>query len=346
MEKSEDVATADAEVVVGASVHVDDAPAVTETPGGMEEHRASPVSGTVDIKTIDEMNGKIRSLWRERAWEKESASADAKEHSDEIKRIEGEIDKLCKRVEELDVEERINHERKIVEYVSRSTGQTIRTRPLAAADRQEKLDTTGAIANTPVVVLVKPTFSQLQDGKVWEHDVHGCVRILAVLDGSVRVQTEDLDCPEEGVEIGVADWDANDAHPREVPELDLAQWWVLDQKTVEITAADDVGVCVQRYPVAGGDPEAARYSRLSFCAEGSKLLTLEIGDRYWLDDHTGPVVTVQGAEVDGHCLCELKDGEQEQVEVRRLYLGAKMMPEVEVPKKRAKKNGKAATAEV
>jgi hypothetical protein len=202
------------------------------------------------------------------------------------------------------------------------------------------------IVNTPITVMPPAkTFSQLTAGKVWEHDQYGIVQVVSVDSDSVTVETTDADEGPGGLTIGCVDWDAHNAYPREVPSLEVGQWWVVDQSTVLIETIDDGGVCVQRYPVGEGDPDSVKLNRLWFSAEGSKMLVLEIGERYWLDNHTGPVVTLQGAEVDGHCLCSPKDGEQEQVEVRRLYLGSKMMPEVEVPKKRAKKNGKSAVVE-
>lgn len=107
----------------------------------------------------------------------------------------------------------------------------------------------------------KPTFAALVDGCVWEHDVHGYVRILAVLEDSVRVRTEDLDEDEAGIEIGRADWDANEAHPREVPELEIGQVWYLGGRELTITVLDDRAACV----TWSDTEQPGRVSRLSFC---------------------------------------------------------------------------------
>ena len=107
----------------------------------------------------------------------------------------------------------------------------------------------------------RATFQELVDGKVWEHEEHGFVRILAVLEDSVRVQTEDLDEDEAGIEIGRADWDANEAHPREVPELEIGQVWYLGGRELTITVLDDRAACV----TWSDTEQPGRVSRLSFC---------------------------------------------------------------------------------
>jgi hypothetical protein len=107
----------------------------------------------------------------------------------------------------------------------------------------------------------RATFQELVDGKVWEHEEHGFVRILAVLEDSVRVQTEDLDEDEAGIEIGRADWDATRSHPREVPELEIGQRWVVDDRELTITVLDDRSACV----TWSDTEEPGRVARLSFC---------------------------------------------------------------------------------
>ena len=107
----------------------------------------------------------------------------------------------------------------------------------------------------------RSTFSDLVDGKVWEHEEHGYCRILAVLEDSVRVQTEDLDEDDAGIEISRADWDAHEAHPREVPELEIGQVWVIDGRECIITGLDDFAALVTWTE----DDEPARIARLSFC---------------------------------------------------------------------------------
>lgn len=262
--------------------------------GGLDEHRAATPKVKDEQHTVERMNARIRSLWRDRAMEKQQASEDAKEHSDEIKRIEGEIDKLVQKLEELDIEEIPNHERGLVEYRSKSTGKLIRTRPMVAADRQGKLpfDKSKQAPPEEPAPAKKETFSDLRDGKIWEHDQYGCVRILAVLDESVRVQTEDLHEPAEGIEIGKADWNANAAYPREVPELAVGQRWQMGGDTIAtITALDDFAACYDAQ-VGSGDPTSCRVSRLWFCAADVRQVTdsvivpgtIEVGKHYRLMD--------------------------------------------------------------
>lgn len=314
--------------------------------GGLDEHRAATPKVKDEQHTVERMNARIRSLWRDRALEKQAASEDAKEHSEEIKRIEGEIDKLVVRLEELDIEESVNHERGLVEYRSKSSGKLIRTRPIVAADRQERLpfDKSKQAPPDEPAPAKKETFSDLRDGKVWEHDQYGCVRILAVLDESVRVQTEDLHEPAEGIEIGKADWNANAAFPREVPDLVVGQKWQMAGCTMTITTLDDRAACHDLETVAGAT--TGRCSRLRFCSADAKRLdettveeaapppeddpiTLEIlsvGQRYSLDSFSGPAVEIK-AIVDGSILIEFegdpehRTGTQEQVTIER-FVGA------------------------
>lgn len=223
----------------------------------IEEHRATPPVKPPITKTVPQMTAELCATIRDRDEKEREAKAVAFDFHKAIKNYDAIISDLAQKIEQVDVEEVVNHEKNIVVYKSRTTGETIRVRPISFADKQEKL---------PLDKPAKPpkgTFGQLKDGKVWEHDHFGPVRILAVLDDAVRIQTTDLEEAPGGIEVGRADWDANNAYPRELPKPEVGQRWQIgldDIHACTVKALDDVGAVV----LPEGKTETVRISRIAF----------------------------------------------------------------------------------
>lgn len=290
---------------------------------GIETHRAEPAESQ---ESVPEMTARLCATIRKRTQKDSERKAAAAAYKEEIDRFDAIIKDLGSRIEEADLEEAPDYEAGVMRYRSKTTGQLVpgRDRPLLDADKQQELD-----FDRPSRPPRKETFSDLRDGKIWEHDQYGVVRILAVLEDSVRVQTENLDEPAEGIEIGRADWNGNDAHPREVPELAVGQAWVLSDTRATITALDDRAACCD-VSTDQGDTVSDRRSRLQFCAAASRQLhipELEVGRRFWLDENSGPVVEVKAivkTDTEESVLVEYDDERQEQVP-RGRFAGACLM---------------------
>jgi hypothetical protein len=272
------------------------------------------------------------------------------DYNDEIGKLDSRCAELAAEYRAAEFPETYDYKHGVKHVWDGRTRTILRTERLAPETPIEAAAKGERIENKPITVAPpKETFSQLQDGKLWEHDEHGVCRVLAVLEDSVRVHTEDLDEADEGIEIGRADWNAHNAYPREMTELELSSYWrVLDRPCI-VTASDDEAACVTWLD----NSSDGRVSRLTFAGETAKRVQLpDVGKRVWLDNKgmigegdgaQSAVVTVDGPEVDGHVPCTQSwDGQQAQIELSRLMAGEVLMDAPARKGKRAKKGNGAA----
>lgn len=186
--------------------------------------------------------------------QKKAAAFDFHKKLEDLDKV---ISDLGRKIEEADTEEIIDHVSGIVTYKSKTTGAILRQRPLAFADKQEKLPLGDKPAAPP-----KGTFGAIKLQTIWEHDQFGPCRILAITMGEVRVQTAELlDNEPEELTIGKADWDAANAYPRELPKPQIgSRWRIAELGVCTVRTTDDLAAVVE----VEGESAPKRISRLKF----------------------------------------------------------------------------------